>query len=43
MKKQIKPKTTKTFTAIDTAQSSFIPPAKKKQLKLARTRRIKNK
>lgn len=36
-----KPKTIKIYTAIDTAQSSFIRPAKKKQLKLAKKTRIK--
>jgi len=44
MKKQIKKsKTIKTYTPLDTGQSSFVRPMKGRQFKLARTRRIKNK
>jgi len=41
MRKQTK--TIKIFAALDTGQSSFVRPAKKKQLKLAKRIRIKNK
>ena len=43
MKKQIKNKTIKIYASLDNGQSSFVHPARKKQLKLAKRIRIKSK